>query len=397
MKRIRPDEPEFRYSGRVDLSRADRPVLVWPASAIHVRVSGTRVAFRLKNLHNYWDNAVSLFVDGEEIRIPLKNRPWPVTYRVTLPASRPGERNESAVENPNRPHRLSTGNPAPLREADPGSPAPFRELILHKSQGGGSSYIEFHGLFIENGAKVAPAAPPPARRIECFGDSVSAGEVCECAEYEGKTDPADHKGRYDNAWKSYVAVAARALGAELHDTSQGGIAVMDGTGYFVNGKVGLESVWDRLRYNPELGKTTRWDFSRWTPHVVVMALGQNDAHPVDFIDRDPALRARWLETYGSVIRSLRANYPRALFVVLTTILEHREAWDLALDELVSELRTDHGGHGDPDKRGDSRVVRFRFTRNGRGTPGHPRVGEHEEMAAELVAFLESLGGEVWEG
>lgn len=34
-----------------------------------------------------------------------------------------------------------------------------------------------------------------------------------------------------------------------------------------------------------------------------------------------------------------------------------------------------------------------FRRNGRGTPGHLRIPEAEEMAEELAAYMESLG--IW--
>ena len=38
--------------------------------------------------------------------------------------------------------------------------------------------------------------------------------------------------------------------------------------------------------------------------------------------------------------------------------------------------------------GDEKIVQFRYKRNGCGTPGHIRIGEAEEMAQELAAFIE---------
>lgn len=339
--------PAIRYTGRVDLSGEDGALLVWPASGFSFRYTGRVLEFRLRNLRHYWENSVSVFAGGREFRIALPAHPEAESFRITLPR--------------------------------PGTLVEFRKL-----QAGGSHYVEFLSLGIERGAELLPPPPAPERRIEVFGDSVSAGEVCECSEFAGMADPEDHRGRFDNALKSYAALAAGKLGAELHCTAQGGIAVMDGTGYFDGGKVGMERVWDALRYNPSLGPVTAWDFTRWVPHVVILALGQNDSHPDDFIDRDPVKRELWLSAYGRIARSLRERYPKAAFIMLTTILEHRSAWDEALDELAARLA-------------DMGVRRFRFSRGGRGTPGHPRIGEQEEMAAELAAFIESLGNGVWQG
>ena len=42
-----------------------------------------------------------------------------------------------------------------------------------------------------------------------------------------------------------------------------------------------------------------------------------------------------------------------------------------------------------------KIVRFKFKRNGIGTPGHLRIPEAEEMAEELTKFIESFGEEIW--
>ncbi|WP_259296079.1 hypothetical protein [Bifidobacterium pseudocatenulatum] len=39
---------------------------------------------------------------------------------------------------------------------------------------------------------------------------------------------------------------------------------------------------------------------------------------------------------------------------------------------------------------------FLYSRNGCGTDGHPRVPEDEQMAAELTAYLESFGPDLWQ-
>ena len=42
---------------------------------------------------------------------------------------------------------------------------------------------------------------------------------------------------------------------------------------------------------------------------------------------------------------------------------------------------------------DEKIVRFKFKRNGIGTPGHLRIPK-EKMAEELTLFIESFGEEL---
>ena len=148
---------------------------------------------------------------------------------------------------------------------------------------------------------------------------------------------------------------------------------------------GMEYVWDKLHYHPDLGEAVGWDFSRYTPHLVVVAVGQNDSNPEDYMKEKPGgLRAAyWKYRYGMWIRAIRRQYPRAVILLTTTILGHDRSWDEAIREVCRELD-------------DKRIRHFLYRRNGCGTPGHIRIPEAEEMAAELAAYVEGLDIPVWE-
>ena len=227
--------------------------------------------------------------------------------------------------------------------------------------------------------------PVPRRRIEVYGDSVSAGEVSEALDYVGRPDP-EHNGEYSNSWYSYSWMTARKLHAQIHDIAQGGIPLMRGTGWVEDPIfIGMEEVWDKVHYYPNLTTPTPWDFSKYTPHVVIIAVGQNDAHPEDFMKNDPngAMAKKWKEHYRLFIQKIREKYPKAVVILATTILEHDKSWDDAIEEVCQDL-------------GDSRVRHFLYTRNSVGTPGHIRATEADEMSDELAAYIENLDIPVWE-
>ena len=89
-------------------------------------------------------------------------------------------------------------------------------------------------------------------------------------------------------------------------------------------------------------------------------------------------------TYSNeLVKNIRAKYPKALIILVTTILSHDKGWDDAIEEVCRKL-------------GDPRVRHFLYQRNGCGTPGHARIPEAEEMADELVQYINGLDLPVWE-
>ena len=332
---IEADNSNYQYMGRVDFENPKSPTIIYAGSMIKTKFTGTSIKVAIKNIHACYENAIGFIIDGN------------ITGKAVIE-----EHDKDIV----------------LDIADELSEG-LHDLILFK-RSDAAHYFDFYGVVLEKGCHLEKPEAKSNRRIECFGDSVSAGEVSEAIDYVGKVDPEGHEGIYSNAWYSYSMMTARNLGAEINNNAQGGIAVLDGTGYF----------------NPSLGyrglESNKWDFNRYTPHVVIMALGQNDSHPVDYINDDMEKREHWKSKYKEIILDLRSKYPNALFVVITTLLCHNEGWDTALDEMTKDIN-------------DEKIVRFKFKRNGIGTPGHLRIPEAEEMAEELTGFIESFGEEIW--
>ncbi|MGN0405808.1 MAG: electron transporter RnfD, partial [Bariatricus sp.] len=141
----------------------------------------------------------------------------------------------------------------------------------------------------------------------------------------------------------------------------------------------------KIQYNPELGDPVEWNFTEYTPQVVIVAIGQNDNHPYDYMkeDYDGEKAVVWRKHYSIFLRKLRKQYPDAQIICCTTLLQHDAAWDRSIAQVVHEIE-------------DSKITQYIFKRNGKGTPGHLRILEAEEMADELAAYIETLEIEGWE-
>ena len=216
-------------------------------------------------------------------------------------------------------------------------------------------------------------------------DSVSAGEVSEAIDYVAKADP-EHNGEYSNSWYSYAWIAARKLDAQLHDIAQGGVALLDNTGWYHEPDyIGMEHVWNKMRYDSLYGQVTEWDFSKYTPDIVIVAIGQNDSHPDDYMktDYEGEKAKNWRTHYRQFLAKLRETYPDAWIVCCTTLLQHDIGWDMSISQAVQDL-------------GDKKVSHCVFKRNGKATPGHLRIPEAEEMAKELCHYIRTLGIEGYE-
>ncbi len=340
-------DPLLRYTGRIGMEDPANPFFIYVCSSVALRVTARTLRLALTNHHSFYENRLGVIVNGVQSAVLL-------------------EKGEQVIDLSDR-----------LQEG-------ANDVLIFKRQDCCHAYT-IHGLIVDGEAELLPLPERPARRMEVYGDSVSAGEVSEAEFACAQPDPAGHNGLYSNGWLSYSWQAARLLNAELHDIATGGMALLDGTGYFYGPDcIGMLQSWDKVNYYPPFGLATPWDFTRFTPHVVVVAIGQNDHHPVNVMaeDYDSAASVHWREEYRRFLGLLREKYPRAHIVCTTTILGHDAAWDRAIDEVVVATE-------------DARIHHFLYTNNGCGTPGHIRGSEAAVMARELAAFIEGLPG-VWE-
>ena len=340
---IAMDHEYLQYAGRVDFTDLKAPVFLFPATSVRFRVKGKTLRIRLHNAHHLWENRLGVVVNGQESGVLLD---WDADCTVDLSA---------------------------LLTED------VNDVLIFKRQDSCHKVI-FHGL--ETDGELLPPPERPHRRIEFYGDSVSAGEVTERDDHAGQLDPPDHNARWNNVWHSYAWQAARLLNAEISDIAQGGIALQDGRGWFP--PCGMLTAWDKIAYNPHWNDLRPWDLTRWTPHVVVVAIGQNDNAQGDYMHENYQgdLARQWRADYRRLVEGIRKAYPKAYILCTTTVMMHSPEWDTAIAEVVDAL-------------GVGKVRQFLYTGNGAVTPGHVRRCEAAVMAQELAAYIEALPN-VWE-
>ena len=228
----------------------------------------------------------------------------------------------------------------------------------------------FLGVDLGDGELLAP--PPPAqRRIEIIGDSITCGYG-----NEGPTATARSRPRTENHYLTYGAISARDLDADLITVA------WSGKGIIYNYDE------DKNQPMPELYPRTlpgdaqsRWDFSEWQPHVVVINLGTND-----FSTGNDPPESVFGPAYTDLLTALRDEYPDALIVCLVPTLARRRRSTTAEDYITRV--------GDAPRRRRACVVSRarRSRRTGSGCDGHPSLATHASMADALTAELKQILG-----
>ena len=345
--KILPNNSSLIYSGRIDLSDPFAIVWTYPGTFVRMKFKGTQLFIHVRNKHNYWNNYLGV-AEGD------------AQTKLLLP-----EEGEATIE-------------IPLQTTQDN----IHEVTIFKRQDA-CHELTILGFEIncntDDECELLEASPLPPRRIEVYGDSVSAGEVSEAVDYVAKADP-EHNGEYSNSWYSYAWIAARKLDAQLHDIAQGGVALLDNTGWYHEPDyIGMEQVWNKMRYNPDYGTVKEWDFSKYTPDIVIVAIGQNDSHQDDYMktDYEGEKAKNWRTHYRQFLAKLRETYPDAWIICCTTLLQHDIGWDMSISQAVLDIA-------------DKKISHCVFQRNGKATPGHLRIPEAEEMAEELCHYIHSL-------
>lgn len=335
---IAPDHKNLQYTGRIDFADPAAPVISWPASQVAGNFTGSSLSVTLDDERGL--NYFNVIIDGrDDSPLILQAAKGSKTYQV----------------------------------ASGLAPGKHSFLIVKRTEGEEGA-TALRGIELDDGASLLAPPPRPQRRIEFFGDSISSGMGNE-APFNGD----DAVKRDKNSYLSYAAITARKLGAELHLSTQSGIGVMISWFPFT-----MPDFYDQMSAVGD--NDSKWDFSRWTPDVVVINLLQNDSW---LIGRDHKLQPepndeQRIEAYRGFVKRIRQLYPKAYIVCALGSMDATRpgsAWPGYVETAVERMRRQDG-----DKRIDT--LFFPFT----GYGAHPRVFHHQQNAEKLTAFIKRKMG-----
>ena len=351
--KILPSSDKFIYTGRIADTDTKAPLFIYAGSMAETIFTGSKIGVYIKNqpMGEYY--ALGAMVDG-------------VQYKIEIPKDSDYDK------------EIYLGIAEDLTEGD-------HSLVIFKRQAA-AHYFRFCGIETDENAVLSLPAKEYSLNIEVFGDSVSAGELTEGIYHEASTDPVSQKGYgyWDNSWFSYPLILSRMIKARVYDNSQGGIALLNKTGFFCGPDpeklTGVEVTYNKLSYVPYSKEGyTDWDFTEYTPDLVIIAIGQNDQNPTPENTKTPEFVKAWKEKYKEIVLDLRKKYgEKVKFLFILTVLMHEERWDGYLDDIEKDLAKELG---------ENTVKHYKFSRCGKATPGHPRISEQSEMAAELALVV----------
>jgi hypothetical protein len=229
----------------------------------------------------------------------------------------------------------------------------------------------FYGLQLYGG-RLLNLPPKKIRSIEFFGNSITSGYANE--DYSGNDSP---DSTLTNNYYSYAAITARHFNADYYCTSKSGIGIM--LSWF---DLTMPELYDRL--DPS-DSTSRWNFKKHQPGVVVINLFQNDAWLVRKTDHQsfrkkfgttPPTSEFIIKSYKDFLARVRTVYPHAEIICALgpmDITREGSPWPVFVRKAVEETRDGH-----------THCYFFPYT----SKSGHPKVSEHKKMADQLIAFIE---------
>ncbi|WP_238987267.1 SGNH/GDSL hydrolase family protein [Confluentibacter flavum] len=328
------NDPHIVYEGRIDTTKVNGAQLYWSGTSIKLNFHGASIAANMKDSDG--DNYYNISIDNDIVGVI---RPDTV-QREYLLASGLSKKNHTV------------------------------EIFKRTEWNRGNS--TFQGFRINGRAKVLGPSPSPKRKMEFYGNSITAGYAVE--DYSGKDSP---DSTYTNNYLSYAAITARHFKAEYRCICRSGIGITISWEPLT-----MPEMYDRLV--PQ-DTTSKWDFSLYSPDVVVINLLQNDSWLIDMPDHQEFKRRFGnkapkenviISAYQDFIVSIREHYPRAHIICALGNMDATKKdskWPEFIYKAVNNLN---------DPKIDVLIIPYKNTDN------HPSKQEQKVMAQKLIAFID---------
>lgn len=231
---------------------------------------------------------------------------------------------------------------------------------------------DFYGFQLNEGAKLLAPDPVSEKKIEFYGNSITCGYAVDDLSGKGRPDSI-----FTNNYKSYSSITARHYNAEYSCISKSGIGITISWFPYI-----MPDIYDELI---PLDSTSKWDFSEYTPQVVVIHLLQNDSWLVN-MPNHPSFKKYFgtqkpskefiINAYKNFVSDLRSKYPSAQIICTMGGMDAtREGspWPGYVEEAVRRMN-------------DEKVYTYFMPYH--GIQGHPDEAEQIVMAKGLIQFID---------
>jgi hypothetical protein len=325
-------DKHISYEGRIPYTN-DAAVLTWPGTSVRINFKGSNISgtFKDQDTSNYYN----VIIDNDSVYELHFN---PTKQTVVL-----------ANDLPYAKHSL--------------------QLFKRTEWDKGKTW--FYGFEIEGKNKLLKPAKLPKRKIEFFGNSITCGYAINDMAGDSPT------GFYENNYDAYAAITARHFNAQYVCTSKSGIGIM--VSWF---PLIMPEMYNRL---DPTDSSSKWDFSKYTPDVVVINLLQNDSWIIKLPDNEQ-FKNRFgtqapdskfiINAYKNFAQTIRKTYPHAQIICMLgsmDITKEGSRWPGYVKKAVDGLNDGNF---------------FTYIAPYKNTPGHPKIKEQQMLADGLIHFIE---------
>jgi hypothetical protein len=236
-------------------------------------------------------------------------------------------------------------------------------------------------IFIKSisGKNVKSLSPANKPLIEFIGNSITCGAASDPSEIPCGTGVYHDQ---HNAYMAYGPRLARELSTNFMLSSVSGIGVYRN---WNSDRPIMPEVYDKTDFQEQ--STRHWDFKRYSPKIVSIALGTNDLSNGDGkTPRKPFDAGVFVSSYVKFIKVVKSKYPDAQIALLSSPMVQAGAAEV-LEHCLLEVKMQIDAAYSKDKP----VQTFFFkAMDAHGCAGHPDVQDHLLMAQQLKPFFQKL-------
>ena len=227
--------------------------------------------------------------------------------------------------------------------------------------------------------RISPVREPVRPIIEFIGNSITCGAAADPSDIPCGT------GEYHdqhNVYFSYGPRVARTLNVNFLLSSVSGIGIYRNWNSL---SPVMPQVYEKTDF--QLNSPRNWDFTRYRPRIVSIALGTNDFSDGDgHTPRLPFDSARYVSGFIGFVKLVRSKYPDARIALLSSPMLNG-----AKREMLQRCLTAVKKNIDAAFPSKKPVALFFFApMKARGCTGHPNVEDHAILAGELEPFYKKL-------